>query len=79
MKFFFACSLGLFLSTGEAQNIYLSPASLQFDTLTTNQRDSLSFSIVNHSISPLVVTDINTNRSVFSILDTAFTVQPSDS
>jgi len=81
MKHFTRAVVGLivFGLTGNAQGIFLSPSTLPFDTLTANQRDSLSFFIVNRSASPLAVTDINTNRPVFSVRDTAFTVDVNDS
>jgi deoxyribonuclease-1 len=66
-------------ATLNAQSIYLSPQSLAFDTLAGNQRDSLAFFVVNHGTVPLSVTDINTNRSVFAVRDTAFSVSANDS
>ncbi len=62
-----------------AQTISISPASLRFDTLLVNVRDSLSFRIRNNSADTLRVTDINTNKSAFVVLDTAFVVLPHDS
>ncbi|HCV44437.1 MAG TPA: hypothetical protein DGH68_13195 [Bacteroidetes bacterium] len=62
-----------------AQPIYLSPQTLQFDTLVASQRDSLSFFVVNRSSAALTVSDINTNRQVYFVRDTAFTVAANDS
>jgi endonuclease I len=81
MKYFLLAASAFFVlsSTLNAQSISLSPQSLVFDTLATNQRDSLSFFVVNHGTVPLTVTDINANRPVFSVRDTAFTVPVNDS
>ena len=81
MKYFVlaVAVLIILLSTGNAQSIYLSPQSIQFDTLSADQRDSLSFFVVNHSAVPIIVTDINSNRPVFFVNDTLFTVPVNDS
>ncbi len=65
--------------SSNAQSISLSPSSLQFDTLLVNTRDSLSFRIRNNGSDTLQVTDINTNKAVFSARDTSFVVLPHDS
>ncbi len=62
-----------------SQTILVSPASLRFDTLLVNTKDSLSFRILNNSTDTLKVTDINTNKSAFVVRDTAFVVLPHDS
>ncbi|MEO8166951.1 MAG: endonuclease [bacterium] len=62
-----------------SQTIVVSPASLRFDTLLVNTKDSLSFRILNNSTDTLKVTDINTNKPAFVVRDTAFVVLPHDS
>lgn len=72
-------SVVLVSSYSYGQSISISPASLRFDTLLVNTRDSLSFRIRNNSADTLRVTDINTNKAAFMVLDTAFAVLPHDS
>ena len=62
-----------------AQQISITPPSLYFDTVLVNTRDSISFRIRNASSDTLRVTDINSNKSAFSVRDTAFTILPADS
>jgi endonuclease I len=70
----------LFTITGASgQQVYLSPAQMQFDTLLANQKDSLVFYVVNHSTQPVSITDINASKPVFWVRDTAFVVAAGDS
>jgi endonuclease I len=80
MKSFAVFLFGLVVfSSLHAQQIVLSPSTLQFDTVFVNTRDSLSFRMRNNSSDTLRVTDINTNKVAFFVRDTAFVVLPGDS
>jgi hypothetical protein len=75
-----AFSILIFITAlAHAQTVYLSPATLQVDTLRANQTDSLVFRVVNHGFQPVVVTDINGSKAAFHVRDTAFTVAAGES
>jgi hypothetical protein len=75
-----AFSILIFITAlAHAQTVYLSPATLQFDTLLANQTDSLVFRVINHGFQPVVVTDINGSKAAFHVRDTTFTVAAGES
>ncbi|GEM_PF-465325 len=71
------CALIPVLANG--QIISLSHQILQFDTVTVNTKDSLSFRIRNNTGTTVLITDINTTRPEFFVKDTSLNIPSGDS
>lgn len=62
-----------------SQTLTLSTTQLNFGTITTNMKDSLSFRIRNGNNFPVKVSDINTFKAAFTLRDTSFNIPAHDS
>jgi endonuclease I len=71
---------GLLLTMSlHGQQLSVSAALVELDTVLTNTRDSLSFHIRNSGPAGVQVTNIRTYRPVFTVRDTAFLIPATDS